>query len=78
MACPACESEEHNNCCGAGIEEGEICLFPNLPWIHDIIGSQLEHECLQQKGKIPEADWKKKWETRIAVGKHDLRRRGFD
>ena len=74
-----------------------------MPWIHDFIGSQLEHqltgtppgfcrnpECQKPLGLEeikPEVSWcspecRKKWEQmrnmRLAVGKHDLRIRGFD
>jgi hypothetical protein len=49
-----------------------------MPWIHENLGSQLDRELIEQRGKISEAEWKKKMETRIAVGRHDLRRRGYD
>mgnify|MGYP001617759189 CR=1 FL=1 len=76
--CQACGSPNHSDCCGADIEEGEVCLFPNMPWIHEFIGSKMERELIDNKGKIPQEEWQKNFELRIAISKHDLRRRGFD
>ncbi len=78
IECENCGSTGHSKCCGAGIEAGEVCLFSNMPWIHENLGSQLERELAETKEKIPEEEWKKKLDLRIAVGKHDLRRRGYD
>lgn len=80
--CPGCGSLEHSDCCGAGIEAGEICLFPNMPWIHEKQGSLLETELIEKHytkpGGLSKEEWDKKLELRIAIGKHDLRRRNFD
>ena len=76
--CQACGSPNHSDCCGADIEEGEVCLFPNMPWIHESIGSMMERELIDSKRKIPREEWQKNFELRMAIGKHDLRRRGFD
>jgi hypothetical protein len=93
------EQEDYDNCCEAGVEEGEICLYPNMPWLHETIGSQMERQLTQYKdgqcrwcGKpclVKDIarrfcndkcsdEWVKLRDLRLQVGKHDLRRRGFD
>ena len=78
MVCPGCGSSNHRDCCGAGILEGEICLFPNMSWIHENIGSNLEYELAHHRKDMTLKEYSEKLELRLMVGRHDLRRRGFD
>ncbi len=76
--CPSCGSTPHRTCCGAGVLEGETCWRPDAPEIHEFIGSMLENLLVKTRGKIPAKLWTDVYEFRMAVGKHDLRRRGYD
>lgn len=82
--------------CEAGVEDGEICLFPNIDYLHESVGSTMERQLTQYKdghcrfcgGLITikerfcsdkcKKEYDDLFELRLKVGKHDLRRRGFD